>query len=238
VKLKDRKCIKKGNYWYYQAFCLQCGKDRGYQRQSHLEKRCRSCAQKQRLQDPKNNPMYGKKHQNTEKFRKNSYAHYNYDDVRLFYSDSGNKRIQYRKQCPVCLADMGYHYHVDASRTCRSCQHAARRKYTKSQKRLRNSVKANISARFRRRNLKKNYSSSFSMLPYTFEELVEYIESKFQQGMTWDNYGQWEVDHITPDSWFEYNSYNDKGFKDSWALNNLQPLWKIDNARKGNKYKG
>jgi 5-methylcytosine-specific restriction endonuclease McrA len=56
--------------------------------------------------------------------------------------------------------------------------------------------------------------------------------------MTWDNYGEWEIDHVTPDSWFEYNSYDDLDFKKSWALDNLQPLWKNDNLHKGNRFRG
>lgn len=76
------------------------------------------------------------------------------------------------------------------------------------------------------------------MLDYTFEELAERLKSTFKPGMTWDNYGEWEVDHITPDSWFEYNSYQDEGFKKSWALENLQALWKHENAGKSNKYSG
>jgi 5-methylcytosine-specific restriction endonuclease McrA len=47
-----------------------------------------------------------------------------------------------------------------------------------------------------------------------------------------------QIDHITPDSLFEYNSFEDQRFKDSWALENLQPLRKHDNCSKGNKYKG
>ena len=59
-----------------------------------------------------------------------------------------------------------------------------------------------------------------------------YIESKFQEGMNWDNYGQWHVDHIKPLSLatteqqiIELNHYT-----------NLQPLWAVDNIKKSNKY--
>jgi hypothetical protein len=59
-----------------------------------------------------------------------------------------------------------------------------------------------------------------------------HIESKFQEGMNWDNYGQWHVDHIKPLSLatteqeiIELNHYT-----------NLQPLWAVDNIKKSNKY--
>lgn len=63
------------------------------------------------------------------------------------------------------------------------------------------------------------------------EELRLSLESKFQTGMTWDNYGEWQLDHRIPlDS-----AVNEE---DLYKLNhytNLQPLWKEDNLRKSNK---
>lgn len=57
-----------------------------------------------------------------------------------------------------------------------------------------------------------------------YEFLKNYIENKFQPNMTWDNYGEWEIDHIIPVS-----------KNGSFHYTNLQPLWKIDNRKKGNK---
>ena len=56
--------------------------------------------------------------------------------------------------------------------------------------------------------------------------------------MSWDNAGEWHIDHIIPDSWFNYKSIEDQQFKDCWALNNLQPMWKLENISKGNRYSG
>lgn len=67
----------------------------------------------------------------------------------------------------------------------------------------------------------------------TPEQLKEHLESLFSDGMTWENYGfnGWHIDHIVPldtaqceDDLYRLNHYT-----------NLQPLWKIDNLRKGNK---
>ncbi|HWY36244.1 MAG TPA: HNH endonuclease signature motif containing protein, partial [Nitrosopumilaceae archaeon] len=100
------------------------------------------------------------------------------------------------------------------------------------------SMKANLVSRLKNRLLNKNKKSTFDILGYSVDQLKILLESKFQPGMSWNNYGEWEIDHITPDSWFEYNSMEDVGFKNSWALDNLQPLWKEDNASKGNRYEG
>ena len=88
------------------------------------------------------------------------------------------------------------------------------------------------------RNLSKNWAHIFDMLGYTVDDLKRHLESKFQPGMTWDNIGQWHIDHIRPDSWFNYSSIDDEEFKKCWALDNLQPLWAKENISKGNKYEG
>lgn len=227
--------IIKNKHKYFAAVCSECGCSRGFKRKHQLHGRCRSCAAKSSA-----NPMQGRTHTDRAKFRKHTYDNVDYEDSKISYSKSGNKCIRYRQKCPQCRADVGYRRHIDANRTCMSCQAASRRKYTAEQKRLRSSMKANIGARLRARNLSKNYTSTFSMLPYSFEELVEHLESKFLKDMSWDNYGKdgWEIDHIVPDSWFKYDSYDDPEFLKSWSLNNLQPLWKEDNAKKSNKFKG
>ena len=55
--------------------------------------------------------------------------------------------------------------------------------------------------------------------------------------MNWNNYGKWHIDHVRPDRSFNYKSVKDKEFQECWALKNLQPLWAIDNLKKGGKIK-
>lgn len=81
-------------------------------------------------------------------------------------------------------------------------------------------------------------SKTFDSLGYKPDDLIRHLESKFDNGMTWDNYGinGWEIDHIIPDSSFKYDSIEDEGFKKSWSLDNLQPMWASLNRSKGKKY--
>ncbi len=65
--------------------------------------------------------------------------------------------------------------------------------------------------------------------------LRDHLESLFTNGMTWENYGKWHIDHIIPKSFFEFSSPNDVEFKMCWRLDNLQPLWAKDNIIKSNK---
>ena len=75
----------------------------------------------------------------------------------------------------------------------------------------------------------------FEILKYSPENLIERLESKFKDGMTWDNYGEWHVDHIKPISLFQITEIGDDEFMSCWSLDNLQPMWGIENIRKSNK---
>jgi hypothetical protein len=75
----------------------------------------------------------------------------------------------------------------------------------------------------------------FETLKYSPENLIEHLESKFKDNMTWDNYGEWHVDHIKPISSFQIAEIGDKEFMSCWSLENLQPLWGKENIRKSNK---
>lgn len=85
--------------------------------------------------------------------------------------------------------------------------------------------------------LKRNskVGSAVRDLGCTIQELKTYLESKFEPGMTWDNYGQggWHCDHIKPLS--NYDLSNPEVLKQLVHYTNLQPLWAADNIRKSNK---
>ena len=102
-----------------------------------------------------------------------------------------------------------------------------------------------LSARFRilinRQNLLKGArktNKSFKTLGYTKEDLCNYIESLFKDGMSWDNINDWQIDHIRPVASFNYTTTDCEDFKKCWALENLQPLWAKDNLSKGSLWKG
>ncbi|MCG2690122.1 hypothetical protein L6252_02470, partial [Candidatus Parcubacteria bacterium] len=77
-----------------------------------------------------------------------------------------------------------------------------------------------------------------SLVGYTLEELIGCLEKQFDKKMVWENYGNyWVIDHVKPKTLFQYTSSNDMEFQQCWALKNLQPLEKIENIKKGNRYK-
>jgi len=79
----------------------------------------------------------------------------------------------------------------------------------------------------------KNGRSWESLVGYTLADLRFHLEAQFLDGMTWENYGAWHIDHKIPVSWWHFGGPEDSEFKQCWALCNLQPLWAVDNLTKG-----
>ena len=75
-------------------------------------------------------------------------------------------------------------------------------------------------------------SKTSIILGVSFEEFKIHIENLFQEGMTWENHGEWHLDHRIPISWGENE---EEVIKLNHYLN-FQPLWAEDNMIKGNRY--
>jgi hypothetical protein len=94
----------------------------------------------------------------------------------------------------------------------------------------------NLRSRLRtaiKRNTKSG--STIERLGCSIEEFKLYLESKFQEGMTWENYGfyGWHIDHIIPCSKFDFSVPEEQ--KKCFHYTNLQPLWAKENLVKHNK---
>lgn len=75
---------------------------------------------------------------------------------------------------------------------------------------------------------------SSSSIPYTADDLRKRLEVQFKPGMSWGNYGEWEIDHKIPISRFISKGVKSPSIIN--ALSNLQPLWKSENRSKNNRY--
>ena len=71
------------------------------------------------------------------------------------------------------------------------------------------------------------------MLGYCNEQLKSSIESKFLEGMSWNNYGDWHVDHIYPVARYIRDGVEDPSIIN--ALDNLIPMWAEHNMEKGDR---
>lgn len=101
-------------------------------------------------------------------------------------------------------------------------------------RRLRFRLKHEIN-RLRDKKFIKTYST-FDLVGCEFSKLKTHIESLFTEGMTWDKLlnGQIHIDHIKPCKRFDLSKESEQ--RKCFHYTNLQPLWEIDNLKKGAKY--
>lgn len=92
-------------------------------------------------------------------------------------------------------------------------------------------IRCLIKNTFLKKHFKKNTKTE-KILGCSLDFFIEYLQSKFQEGMTLENHGLWHIDHIKPialatteEEVIKLNHYT-----------NLQPLWAKDNLKKGAKY--
>ena len=74
------------------------------------------------------------------------------------------------------------------------------------------------------------HSPTLELLGCTVEHFRFHLEQQFTEGMTWDNYGEWHMDHIQPCASFDQTDPEQQ--KICWHYTNYQPLWAEDNLRK------
>jgi len=90
--------------------------------------------------------------------------------------------------------------------------------------------------RGRIRQALKGYNKSdltVKLLGCSIEEFWIHLEKKFIRGMTRENHGEWHVDHIIPCASFDLSKPEEQA--KCFHYTNLQPLWAIDNLKKGDR---
>lgn len=76
--------------------------------------------------------------------------------------------------------------------------------------------------------------SAVEIVGYGYDKLRSRLEFQFKDGMSWENYGEWHIDHKKPVSRFVEQGITDPRIIN--ALSNLQPLWAKDNLEKSDKW--
>lgn len=92
------------------------------------------------------------------------------------------------------------------------------------------SIRKRVSEYIKKNKILKT-NKTFDVVGCTPEFLKEYLESKFTNGMSWDNRSEWHIDHIVP---LSSAKTEDELYKLCYYTN-LQPLWAEDNLKKSNK---
>lgn len=218
-----------------ESFPESCfGKDK--RQKSGLKSACQPCCNAAVTKWRNNNPEKAReagakfRRDNPEKHRANSRKWYNEN------KEAAQKNAsEWRKSNPDKLRDYGREYSrrwraANPERAKESARRAAKKRREDPIRRLEDAIKNGIYRGIR--GISKA-GHTFDLLGYSLGELTQHLETKFKDGMTWDNYGEWHVDHIRPLVSFSYTSTEDEEFRMAWSLKNLQPLWGPDNQSKG-----
>lgn len=101
--------------------------------------------------------------------------------------------------------------------------------------------KINCLLRSRFKDIKTN-NKYIEFLGCSIEDFKIHLESKFDEGMNWENKKEWHIDHIIPLSWFIWVKKNnledffDLHIEESFHYLNLRPIWKKENLEKGDRF--
>ncbi len=144
------------------------------------------------------------------------------------------QRIRRKTSSAQILRDKKFHFEY------------CRRPETKTRKNVRRNSRRQIDIGYRLTEklrgrmkdlLKRDRPESVSRsMGCTGAQLKSHLESKFLPGMTWENHGLrgWHIDHIKPLALFDLTDLEQ--YRQACHYTNLQPLWAIDNLKKGVKY--
>jgi len=87
-----------------------------------------------------------------------------------------------------------------------------------------------INSILRIKNIKR-CTSALKLVGCDLNTLKSHLEAQFQPGMTWENHGEWHIDHIKPCASFDLTSLEEQ--RQCFHYSNFQPLWAEDNLKKG-----
>jgi len=202
---------------------------------------CRKCESNRTLKYIKNKKELNPDFFKTEKIRlqkksqRKKYVEKYPEKIKSYYAQNKDKIKQQQKERyvknKISICEKGKKWRIEnKKRHTESCIKAVK-KFNKLNPHIiawRNCLYRVL----RYKNIKKTSKTEIA-LGYTASELKLNIESKFKNGMSWDNYGEWHIDHIIPVTFFNKN----EDVKIINSLNNLNPLWAAENLKKGNKIK-
>ena len=200
-------------------------------------KKCGSCEQIKSINEFNKNKRQKDGFQTMCKICQKEYSQQNKETLKQYYQDWFTKtklvRYQYNKEHRNNNKEKYKEYNKKYK--SKSTYKEKRRAYEKECRQ--NNVNFRLIQNMRRRinSLLKgdNKKSSQKLLGCSIEEFRYYLEKKFVDGMSWDNYGLygWHIDHIIPIS----SAKNNEELEKLFHYTNCQPLWAKDNLSKGDK---
>ena len=212
---------------------------------------CKDCLSKRKKKYYKENK---KEHQK----RGQKYYQLNKDEIKLrtkkwrennneYYKESMKKYFKNNKE--RLLKENKKRYELNKEKILEKCKEyrkANKQKYKEYSKeyqkqrrkkdqlfKLKSNLRTRTSQAFRNKGYSKNTKTQ-DMLGVDWEVAKQHIERQFKKGMSWDNYGEWHIDHIIPLA----SANTPERLKKLCHYTNLQPMWAVDNLIKSDSING
>ena len=125
-----------------------------------------------------------------------------------------------QKFCTICVVE---------ERTEQARKNQSRRMASSPQLRLNSRIGSAIARSLRGSKAGAHWEN---LVGYSLKELMLHLERQFLEGMTFENYGDWEVEHILPLAMWNFDGPSHPDFKFAWGLPNIRPWWAEDNNAK------
>lgn len=147
----------------------------------------------------------------------------------FFYKKKDGKYGLFSK-CKVCTAEYSAEHKQKPEVKQRRRERQKERQKTDIQFKLKTNLRTRLWHALKG-NTKS--ASTLELLGCSIADLKMRLATMFEQGMSWDNYGEWHIDHIIPIDSFDLIDPAQQ--RECFHFSNLQPLWAEDNRSKGAK---
>lgn len=151
------------------------------------------------------------------------------------------KQAEYYRQTSEGRKEVMREYYRNNYEAVRKKQHEYYEKYkdiinSRSHRRIMADPHARVVKNLRSRLgaiIKGRSKKTMELIGCDREHLMRHLEVQFEEGMSWDNYGKWSIDHHIPI--YAFDPDNKKEVEACWHFSNLRPMWAKRNISKGKK---
>lgn len=106
-------------------------------------------------------------------------------------------------------------------------------KYKRQAQNINRKLRSSMNKRITEALQSKKQYKTYAYLGCDLSYLKQWFEFQFEEGMNFDNYGEWHIDHVIPCNSFNFEIEENKFICFNWK--NIRPCWAKENILKGNK---
>jgi len=147
------------------------------------------------------------------------------------YNYSSSHWDKLRVECKQCLVKWRKDNRDKINKSM--LEYEKKRKLTDPKFKLAKTLRSRLGSAIRTQKTNKT-NNTIDLLGCSISFLKGFLEVKFKEGMTWQNHGEWHIDHIKPCA--SFNLLDEEEQQKCFHYTNLQPLWASENLSKGCKY--